>query len=111
MTRLICISAAISLALVACGAPDSGRVADGRYHPASSYWVSGTSPICSGSGSSRVCTPGTPGHMQFNPESWELRIINGDEDGWRNVDETTFHRCNVDEHFPECADPTKGDVR
>lgn len=101
MNRLIIAIACIAIS--SCAAPSVGRVADGRYHPATSYWVGGTSGSCSGSGSTYHCSSGTPGHMQFNAEYWELRLINSDDDGWRTVDETTFHRCNINEHFPECA--------
>lgn len=109
MKKIIALLAALVVA--ACSAPDSGRVADGVYHPANSYWVSGTGPVCSGSGINYRCSPGTPGHMQFDAEYWALRLINGDDDGWKTVDETTFHRCNIDEHYPECTDPNNGDVR
>lgn len=98
MTRILTVAgvcALIALSPIAC-APSSGRVADAN-------WVPGTAPVCSGTGSSRTCVAGMPGHMQYDPQSWELRLIDGESDGRKDVDETTFHKCHVGDHFPEYA--------
>lgn len=93
------------LALAACGSqgPSRGTVVDKRYNPPSSYWVNGIDipGSCSMVGKIESCSPGIdiPGHIQYVDQSWELKIRSDDgkKTGWRDVDETVFHRCNVND--------------
>lgn len=90
-------------AFAACGSqgPSRGTVLDKRYHQASEHYVAGVDipGSCSMVGKIESCSPGihTPGYWQNDPQWWELKIRSDDgkRTGWRGVDETTFHRCNV----------------
>lgn len=88
---------AVVIVLAAC-APDSGRVAGAEYHPAWTQWHTGS---MSCSGTPQRCTS-TPAWPEYHPQSWNLRLMDGEDDGWIQVDETTFHKCPVESHYPEC---------
>lgn len=117
MKKIVAV-AACALVLSGCNAgdrhakwfsaPKEGRVNAKSYTPASSSWDSGTpsSTSCSGTGNNRVCTttPGTPGHMNYYAEHWDLDIYadNGDH-GWRTVDRYEYTKCQVGQRYPECT--------
>jgi hypothetical protein len=86
--------AVLSLGLVAC-APESGEVVDRDYSPA---WFT-TSTSCTTSGNVRVCTPITTHY----PESWSLRLDDGENRGWREVDPDEYGACHIGDHYPDCA--------
>lgn len=103
---VICLTIVIA-ALVSCAAPRSGRVADAKYTRA---WTEIHQPVCSG-GSGTTPRSCTPMWVEMHPDSWRLRLMNGDEDGWRSVTQLEYERCNLEEHYPECLDPNSGDER
>lgn len=109
----------LAFALVACGepAPKEGYVRDKEYDDADEWeeWIPGHtiygSQSCTGGygNQPRVCTRTPdihiPGRFQhrYDPEHWRLKIESKPNDegktktGWRNVDETTWHRCQINE--------------
>lgn len=84
--RAIGLSATLAAVLTAC-APESGQVVDSAYRPA---WIQ-----VLGTGKTVVIIP--------HPESWELKLDDGQDRGWRTVDSQTYHLCSVGAHYPECA--------
>lgn len=85
--------------------PDAGKIHARNYTPESTTWISGTSGTCSGT--PQVCTPGTPGHMQYNPPSWSLDLYAPDGDhGWTDVSEGDYNKCAVGEQYPDCVKNT-----
>lgn len=79
------VSCAVLLAalVVACGAPSRGIVTEKDHDPAR------TTTICSPVGTVTVCTP------QHQPESWSIKIRNGEDEGWRSVDGVTWRQIEV----------------
>jgi hypothetical protein len=47
----------------------------------------------------RVCTPITTHY----PESWSLRLDDGENRGWREVDPDEYGACHIGDHYPDCA--------
>lgn len=89
MRRLAVLVAA--LLLVGCSAPDHGVVVDKKYHPPYE-WVQ--SVCMAHSAKYGYCTMTVP-IIQHEPARWELCLVDGDEEGCRNVDETTYHRYAI----------------
>lgn len=85
-TKVVALSVALAALLTAC-APESGQVVDSAYRPA---WVQ-----VLGTGKTIVIIP--------HPESWELKLDDGKDRGWRIVDSQAYHLCSVGTHYPECA--------
>jgi len=46
-----------------------------------------------------VCTPIVTNH----PESWSLRLRDGDETGWRDVSEHAYESCGIGDHYDRCT--------
>ena len=81
--------------------PSKGWVTNKDYTPARDWvmYIPGTE-TCSSFNNQRTCTR-TPDQWipQHSNKSWELEIDdhNGNK-GWRDVDEDTYHRCQVDQY-------------
>ncbi|WP_160051061.1 hypothetical protein [Nocardiopsis sp. FR26] len=89
-------AAVIAFAALAGGcAPETGEVTDRDYSPA---WTS-TTTSCSTTGQTRTCTP----HTSYHPESYTLRLDDGQDAGWREVAPSEYERCHVGDHYPACA--------
>lgn len=82
--------------LAACGAPDSGTVTMKRFTPGHTYLqrscvLVAKVPVCH-------YVPTWVG------DEWELRIDDGEDAGWTDVDQTTYGRVTVGSHWPEAGD-------
>lgn len=104
----ILVLLALAYFATACGqGPKTGTVVDRSHDAAYSYWVAGvqTPETCTMVGKVEDCTPGIniPGHMQYVPETWSLKLDDGKHKGWRDVGEEAYNACLVNEHYPECA--------
>lgn len=98
------IIAALALSTVACGNPPSRGIVDEVQH--TDAWIQivpGTQPLCTGSGSTQVCTPGSAPQIISWPERWEIKISNPDESGWVQVDSVAFKQCKPGSNYPECT--------
>ena len=93
MKKSVVAAAAGVLVLTGCGGPETGEVVDKDYSPA----FTTTTSICSPVGNVTVCTPQT----HYYPESWDLRLKNGDDEGWVGVSEETYNRCEIGFDYPE----------
>lgn len=101
MKKTLAVVAA-GLILAGCSnPPDHGTVTGHNYTAAWPQWMPGIPGSCSGK--PPICTPGTAGYFIYHPENWSLQINDGKNAGWRDVDETTFHRCQDGEKYPQCA--------
>lgn len=97
--------------LAACGnGPAEGKVVDTEYTPAWIQYMPGSPgrTTCTGNPPRCNTSPGTPPQFIPYPDSWRLRLDNGEERGWREVSREEYAACSRDEHFPECA---KGESR
>jgi hypothetical protein len=92
--RIVAVVAAGVLAVVGC-APESGEVVGRDYSPA---WMS-TTTQCTTSGRVQVCSP----QVIHYPESWNLRLDDGQDTGWVSVTDDEYDRCHVGDHYPDCA--------
>lgn len=104
MKRLTVLVTA-ALTLVAC-APDSGTVTDKSYRAPYSSWTAGyySSGSCysyNKQGGCAIRGPMVhhPGHWTYHPASWQLRLVNGDDSGWRSVNSGVWDTCTVGDHF------------
>lgn len=101
------------LTLAGCGnPPERGVVIDGNYTPAWTQVIPGRRTC---SGKPPTCFISLPTIIPW-PDRWKLKLRNTatdnrDEEGWREVSEVEYERCNKGELFPECTDPGVGDVR
>lgn len=86
----------VVLALVACTAPKQGVVYDKKYHAAYTY----TTWNCYSYNKQGVCTLNMPS-SNYVPESWELCLRDGDEEGCRHVDQTTYHKFRIGSYYRE----------
>ena len=116
MKRISALAVAVAL-LVACGkAPDQGYVRQKNFEPA--HNESRTRQVYDGETctqsppigkmpGSRNCTPvyHTEWYEEFVPAKWELKLEDCKkpddcESGWKPVDETTYNRYEVGQHYP-----------
>lgn len=102
MNRLL-VAGAVVLAgvlLVGC-APEAGDVVD-REYSAPYSWVDqqcATVTQPNGGASQQVCTPIT----RYEDESFNLRLDDGEDAGWRAVPAGEYDRCHEGDHYPTCA--------
>lgn len=83
------------IALTACGAPESGDVVGKRYKPPSSH----TEQHCMMYASNSMCRMYTYDTVQ-DPESYQLRLSDGDKEGWRKVSLADYQRFDKGDHYP-----------
>lgn len=116
MKRVVGILVLLALAYFATACshpPSSGTVVDRHDNPAYSYWVAGidTPATCTMVGKIEDCNPGIhiPGHEQYVPESWSLKLSQNNNDGkkakvgWRDVGQSTYDSCQLNSFYPDCA--------
>lgn len=87
--------AATALALCAACAPTAGTVTDRDYSPA---WSSPCTE-CYGTGQARYCYQA---YREW-PETWSLKIDDGDQAGWRTVTESEYTACLPGDRYPDCV--------
>lgn len=108
MKRIAVVLVAL-LAVASCGnGPKSGTVVDRHDEPPYSYWVSGiyVPATCEMIGKIEDCNPGIniPGHEQYVAENWSLKLRpDSGKAGWRDVSETVWNACEVNDYYPSCA--------
>jgi len=81
--------------LVGCSAPERGTVVAKRYEP--EYTT--TTWTCYGYDKNGFCTLQLPTSNRW-PEQWQLRLRDGDDEGWRAVDQADYHEYEVGEEYP-----------
>lgn len=98
MKRLAAV-AVLAVAVAGC-APDSGQVVDRDYDEAYTWVDQQCTTIIQANGTSQqVCVPIT----RHENESFNLRLDNGEDAGWRSVPEGEYDRCHVGDQYPACA--------
>ena len=78
----------------ACTAPEKGVVYQKKYHAAYTY----TTWHCYSYNKQGICTLNMP-QSNYVPESWELCLRDGEEEGCRSVDQTTYHKYRVGSYY------------
>lgn len=87
--------AATALALCAACTPRTGTVTDRDYSPAWSMPYT----ECYGTGQARYCYQA---YREW-PETWSLKIDDGDQAGWRTVSESEYATCLPGDRYPDCV--------
>ncbi len=100
MRRLLTAVAVLALALTGCGdPPESGYVLQKEYSAPYSW----TTLNCASYNKNGLCTAYIP--VTYNePAHWRLLLVDDnkqDFQGWRDVDETTYHRYGIGDHYPD----------
>lgn len=112
MKRMLALCALVIVAAACSHPPSSGTVVDRRDSAAYSYWVAGiTIPgSCTMVGKVEDCTPPVmiPGHEQYVPEEWSLKLDENRGDGkakqgWRGVSHDAYNACHLQAFYPDCA--------
>lgn len=86
------IGGLVAVAIDYSGTPDEGTVVSRHYSKES------TTQVCtSGGGNVTICNPVT------SPETWTIRIEQGDAEGPLDVSEEIHSRCVEGTHYPQCA--------
>lgn len=82
--------------MAGCSQIKYGTVTDKSYHPAWTQYT--TTQQCSGTPPNRICVPiVTP---TFWPESYQLRLKNNQDEGWRSVTREEYDRYKVGAKYP-----------
>lgn len=90
MRAMVAALAVSATMLAGCAGPESGRVNDTRYTAGFTYFIS-----CGSKG--QLCPA-------YSPPRWDLDLYaDSGEHGWTAVDETTWHKCQRGEYYPDCA--------
>lgn len=92
---LIVLGAALVIVSLTACAPEAGTVTKKDYDSEYSYWLPGTTTC---SGQPARCTT-TPGYYVYVPESYQLRITNGDDSGWISVDSRMYDNTRVGDYY------------
>ncbi len=107
---IIGLIASLAFAGAACSHPPGhGTVLQRGHHAAYSYWVPGIQipETCSRVGNMTECSGGmyVPGHEEFVPESWSLKLHDSERNktGWRDVDVTAYDSCSIGAYYPDCT--------
>lgn len=77
-----------ALILAGCSGPEHGRIVDKEFTPSHTLFLT----QCVNSSCHLV--------PMFIGDDWEFDLVDGDDEGWRSVDETTFHKYNVGDYYP-----------
>lgn len=95
------------LGLVACAPPvESGDIINKAYTPAhTESEMRKTGEICSTVGKVQTCSPIYTWVDNDIPDKWELQLRDCPpkedcREGWKRVDETTYHQFDVGMHYP-----------
>lgn len=107
MRRLLVATILVSsLGVAACGAPKEGEVVRKKHEDARTYttWVNvqtGQSCYSSGNPPRQTCTPTYTlmPFQQYDDEDWRIRLKNGDDEGWVNVDSETYKSLDKGDWF------------
>lgn len=93
--RIAIIGAAVLLTgvlLAACSSgPSSGRIEAKQYAPG----YTSTVYDCVYTGKTCIEVP----EQQYNPPEWQFLLKNGTQEGWVDVDETTYHQYQVGDFY------------
>ena len=89
------LAAATALTLCTACTPKTGTVTDRDYSPA---WSSPYTE-CYGTGQARYCYQA---YREW-PETWLLKLDDGDQAGWRTVSESEYTACLPGDRYPDCT--------
>lgn len=89
------LAAATALALCAACTPKTGTVTDRGYSPA---WSSPYTE-CYSIGQALYC------YQAYHewPETWSLKLDDGQHTSWRTVTESEYTACPPGDRYPDCA--------